>query len=148
MENEMTYLDEVKFYYRKSRRLRMEIDQLKEMSRSIKACQNTCRVQTSRNNDPMGTMYVKIESKEEKLEESIQKYMEARENSVKILERLDEKYYDILFGIDISNKTVKQLSEETGRTERHIYRLYAQGKKKFQEECLKCLQMSQNVSYK
>ena len=46
MENEMTYLDEVKFYYRKSRRLRMEIDQLKEMSRSIKACQNTCRVQT------------------------------------------------------------------------------------------------------
>lgn len=112
-----------------------EIEQLRELSRSVSAIVNEERVQTTPDFDKIGAMYCKIETIEEKLSVLIDEYMEQKNKIIGQIEAIDEDiYYELLFHRYIERKTFEEIAVDIKYSFRQTLRLHGKALCAFEEK--------------
>ena len=104
-----TYLQQISRLDRMINNKLSEIQQFRELARSVSAVKNEERVKTSPNFDKMGSTYCKIEKMEKELDDLIDTYVDKKNLIVSQIDGIDnETYYHILFARYVEKKTFEK----------------------------------------
>ena len=114
----------------------VEIKQLKELYYGVKSATTAEeRVQTSPDYDKIGTAYAKIDELERNLDESIDYYVDKKNEIIKQIDSMeDETLYTILFSRYIEKKTFEKIATETTYCYRQITRLHGKALNEFEKK--------------
>lgn len=115
--------------------IKNDIDMLNSIATSISSCIYGDKVQTSHKRDKIGDMVSKIMDKEQEMQDTIDRYIELKENIQKTISKLDVKLYQIIYKKYFEYKRNKEIAIEMKITPMHVYRLH----KKAIEEIQKML---------
>ena len=108
-----TYLQQISRLDRMINNKLSEIQQFRELARSVSAVKNEERVKTSPNFDKMGSTYCKIEKMEKELDDLIDTYVDKKNLIVSQIDGIDnETYYHILFARYVEKKTFEKIADE------------------------------------
>ena len=111
-----TYLQQISRLDRMINNKLSEIQQFRELARSVSAVKNEERVKTSPNFDKMGSTYCKIEKMEKELDDLIDTYVDKKNLIVSQIDGIDnETYYHILFARYVEKKTFEKIADEMKR---------------------------------
>ena len=112
-----------------------EIQQLRELARSISSINSEDRVQSTPNFDKIGSKIAKIDELEKKLDETVDKYVDLKNRIVEQIESMeDENTYNILFSRYIEKKSFELIAIEMDYSWRQIIRLHGKALRKFEEK--------------
>ena len=128
-----TYLQQIIRLDRMINNKLSEIQQFRELARSVSAVKNEERVNTSPNFDKIGSTYCKIEKMEEELDDLIDKYVDKKNFIVSQIDGIDnETYYHILFARYVEKKTFEKIADEMTYSWRQIIRLHGRALQEFE----------------
>lgn len=130
-----TYLQQISRLDRMINNKLSEIQQFRELARSVSAVKNEERVKTSPNFDKIGSTYCKIEKMEEELDDLIDKYVDKKNFIVSQIDGIDnETYYHILFARYVEKKTFKKIADEMTYSFRNVTRLHGRALQEFEKK--------------
>lgn len=129
------YLSQISRLNRMIQNKLSEIEQLRELARSISATGNEERVQISPNYDKIGTAYAKIDEMERRLDKIIDEYVDKKELITHQIESIDDEIlYDILFSRYINKKTFEKIATKMGYSFKQITRLHGRALQEFEKK--------------
>ena len=124
-----------------------EIYQLKSLACNISVVNEGVHVQTSSNNDKIGNMVVRIIDLENETENHIQNFIKIRQKIISQIDNIsDDRYYNILFGRYIEDKSFEDIADGMGYSWRQIMRLHNEAIENFEKNYGKEF-LSLNVIY-
>lgn len=130
-----TYLQQISRLDRMINNKLSEIQQFRELARSVSAVKNEERVKTSPNFDKIGTAYCKIEEMEEKLDKLIDEYVDKKNLIISQIDGIEnETYYEILFARYIEKKTFEKIADEMTYSFRNVTRLHGRALQEFEKK--------------
>ena len=130
-----TYLQQISRLDRMINNKLSEIQQFRELARSVSAVKNEERVQTTPNFDKIGTAYCKIEEMEEKLDKLIDEYVDKKNLIISQIDGIEnETYYEILFARYIEKKTFEKIADEMTYSFRNVTRLHGRALQEFEKK--------------
>lgn len=108
----------------------VEIQQLRDLATNISAplCE---KVQSSSSGDRVGSIASRIVDMEREQIDRIQSYIILRDNTIKIMESLELKYYSILFKVYVECKPLTIVACELGYTRRYVCDLHKEALEQF-----------------
>nr|DAE54787.1 MAG TPA: Protein of unknown function (DUF1492) [Bacteriophage sp.] len=110
-----------------------EIAEMRQMSQSITGSSGGERVQTSPEPDRIGAICAKIDEMERKVDALIDEYYDKKQYILRQLESLTLMHYKILYMAFVKDKTLLEIADEIGYTERHTTRIYSEALREFEE---------------
>jgi hypothetical protein len=111
-----------------------EIQQFRELARSVSAVKNEERVKKSPNFDKMGSTYCKIEKMEKELDDLIDTYVDKKNFIVSQIDGIDnETYYHILFARYVEKKTFEKIADEMTYSWRQTIRIHGRALQEFEK---------------
>lgn len=130
-----TYLQQISRLDRMINNKLSEIQQFRELARSVSAVKNEERVQNTPNFDKIGTAYCKIEEMEEKLDKLIDEYVDKKNLIISQIDGIEnETYYEILFARYIEKKTFEKIADEMTYSFRNVTRLHGRALQEFEKK--------------
>lgn len=129
-----TYLQQISRLDRMINNKLSEIQQFRELARSVSAVKNEERVKTSPNFDKMGFTYCKIEKMEKELDDLIDTYVDKKNLIVSQIDGIDnETYYHILFARYVEKKTFEKIADEMTYSWRQTIRIHGRALQEFEK---------------
>lgn len=129
-----TYLQQISRLDRMINNKLSEIQQFRELARSVSAVKNEERVKTSSNFDKMGSTYCKIEKMEKELDDLIDTYVDKKNLIVSQIDGIDnETYYHILFARYVEKKTFEKIADEMTYSWRQTIRIHGRALQEFEK---------------
>jgi hypothetical protein len=138
-----TYLQQISRLDRMINNKLSEIQQFRELARSVSAVKNEERVKTSPDFDKMGSTYCKIEKMEKELDDLIDTYVDKKNLIVSQIDGIDnETYYHILFARYVEKKTFEKIADEMTYSFRNTTRLHGRALQEFEKKYGKTYKLS------
>ena len=138
-----TYLQQISRLDRMINNKLSEIQQFRELARSVSAVKNEERVKISPNFDKMGSTYCKIEKMEKELDDLIDTYVDKKNLIVSQIDGIDnETYYHILFARYVEKKTFEKIADEMTYSFRNTTRLHGRALQEFEKKYGKTYKLS------
>ena len=132
------YLGQVKLKEAVIRNLERDRDDLKEMMYSLGGSGSRERVQTSRNLDKFGTLYGRIDEKERKISEQLDKLIDFKlKVSGEINSLKDMRYVELLHRRYIQNESWDVISVDMKYSPKYVIQLHGRALQAFEQEILK-----------
>lgn len=129
------YLQQVKLKEAKINNLQSDKDDLNAMLYSLGGVQNVERVQNSRNNDKFGTLYARIDEKEQEITEKMDELIDFKlKVSGEINELKDERYVKLLHRRYIQVMSWDRIAEELGYTYQYVISLHSNALQEFEKK--------------
>ena len=129
-----TYLQQISRLDRMINNKLSEIQQFRELARSVSAVKNEERVKTSPNFDKMGSTDCKIEKMEKELDDLIDTYVDKKNLIVSQIDGIDnETYYHILFARYVEKKTFEKIADEMTYSWRQTIRIHGRALQEFEK---------------
>lgn len=129
-----TYLQQISRLDRMINNKLSEIQQFRELARSVSAVKNEERVKTSPKFDKMGSTYCKIEKMEKELDDLIDTYVDKKNLIVSQIDGIDnETYYHILFARYVEKKTFEKIADEMTYSWRQTIRIHGRALQEFEK---------------
>lgn len=129
------YLSQISRFDRMIKNKLTELAQLKELSYGLSAIPSEERVQTTPNQDKIGTVCAKIDEMEKRLDKIIDDYADKKETIILQIDGMeDETLYDILFLRYISKKTFEKIATEIGYSFKQVTRLHGKALQEFEKK--------------
>lgn len=114
-----------------------EIYQLKNLACSISVSNDSDRVQTSTNKDPLGNAVSKIVDLENELNDCIDKFSNKRKMIIAQIDSMEnEMHYQVLFSRYIERKTFEKIADDNGYSVRQIIRIHGDALVEFEKKIL------------
>lgn len=113
-----------------------EIKQLRDLSQSVRAIDNTKeKVDKTPNFDKIGTAVAKIDELEQNLDALIDEYVDKKNLIISQIDSMeDEMFYTVLFSRYVEKKTFEMIATETSYCYRQITRIHGNALKEFEKE--------------
>lgn len=129
------YLQKVRNKDREINNLISDKETLVEMMYSLSGAGEGERVQTSRNNDKLGTLYSRIDEKERKITQKIDELIDFRLKVSDEINRLEDiRYVSILHKRYIRFQSWERIAIDLGYNVRYVQRLHGQALIEFEEK--------------
>lgn len=129
-----TYLQQISRLDRMINNKLSEIQQFRELARSVSAVKNEERVKTSPDFDKMGSTYCNIEKMEKELDDLIDTYVDKKNLIVSQIDGIDnETYYHILFARYVEKKTFEKIADEMTYSWRQTIRIHGRALQEFEK---------------
>ena len=129
-----TYLQQISRLDRMINNKLSEIQQFRELARSVSAVKNEERVKTSPNFDKMCSTYCKIEKMEKELDDLIDTYVDKKNLIVSQIDGINnETYYHILFARYVEKKTFEKIADEMTYSWRQTIRIHGRALQEFEK---------------
>lgn len=127
------YLSQVQRLNRMISNKLSEIYQLKTLACNISVINEGTHVQTSSDNDKIGNMVASIVDLENETEKHIQDFIKIRKKIISQIDNItDNRYYSILFGRYIENKSFEDIADGMGYSWRQVMRLHNEAVENFE----------------
>lgn len=111
-----------------------EIAQFRELSCSISAIRNEERVNSSPNQDQIGTSIAKIDEMERNLDKMIDEYIDKKTRIISQIQSIENNdFYEVLFARYIEKLTFEKIANKTGWCWRQVHRIHSKALHDFEE---------------
>ena len=118
-----------------------EIYQLKNLACSISVSNDSDRVQTSTNKDPLGNAVSKIVDLENEVNDCIDKFSNKRRIIIEQIDNMENDiHYQLLFSRYIEHKTFEKIADDNGYSVRQIIRIHGDALVEFEKKYCSCYQ--------
>lgn len=111
-----------------------EIYQLKNLACSISVSSDSDRVQTSPDQDPLGSAVAKIVDLENEVNDCIDEFSEKRRKIITQIDSIeDQMQYQVLFSRYIERKTFEKIADDNEYSVRQILRIHGEALLQFEK---------------
>ena len=111
-----------------------EIYQLKNLACSISVSSDSDRVQTSSDQDPLGSAVAKIVDLENEVNDCIDHFSEKRRKIIMQIDSIENQMqYQVLFSRYIERKTFEKIADDNGYSVRQILRIHGEALVQFEK---------------
>ena len=111
-----------------------EIYQLKNLACSISVSSDSDRVQTSSDQDPLGSAVAKIVDLENEVNDCIDHFSEKRRKIITQIDSIENHMqYQVLFSRYIERKTFEKIADDNGYSVRQILRIHGEALLQFEK---------------
>lgn len=111
-----------------------EIYQLKNLACSISVSSDSDRVQTSSDQDPLGSAVAKIVDLENEVNDCIDQFSEKRKKIITQIDSIENQMqYQVLFSRYIERKTFDKIADDNGYSVRQILRIHGEALVQFEK---------------
>lgn len=111
-----------------------EIYQLKNLACSISVSSDSDRVQTSSDQDPLGSAVAKIVDLENEVNDCIDQFSEKRRKIITQIDSIENQMqYQVLFSRYIERKTFDKIADDNGYSVRQILRIHGEALVQFEK---------------